>query len=84
MSCSSSALTNCQHLRYHRSCCPESSWLGAKGAFERDVQIFESLAAAAYGYLDISVHTVRCYIRRSYEKLQIHSRTEAVAKFRGH
>jgi DNA-binding NarL/FixJ family response regulator len=119
--------------------------------FERDEQIFESLAAGAYGYLvkrtspakildairevhaggspmsahiarkvvasfhqaasitlsqqerevlthlshghtyahiaeqmDISVHTVRCYIRRSYEKLQVHSRTEAVAKFRAH
>ena len=31
----------------------------------------------------ISVHTVRCYIRRTYEKLQIHSRTETVAKFSG-
>ncbi|MGH7940149.1 MAG: response regulator [Limisphaerales bacterium] len=36
--------------------------------------------------LDVSIHTVRNYIRRIYEKLHVHTRTEAVAKFlrRGH
>ena len=33
------------------------------------------------GQLDVSIHTVRNYIRRIYEKLHVQSRTEAVAKF---
>jgi DNA-binding NarL/FixJ family response regulator len=35
------------------------------------------------GDMGITIHTVRNYIRRIYEKLQVHSRTEAVAKFKG-
>ena len=39
--------------------------------------------AAIASDLGITVHTVRNYIRRIYGKLQVHSRTEAVAKFLG-
>jgi len=31
--------------------------------------------------MGLSIHTVRSYIRRTYEKLQVHTRTEAVAKY---
>ncbi|HSU54756.1 MAG TPA: response regulator transcription factor [Candidatus Dormibacteraeota bacterium] len=34
--------------------------------------------------LNVSIHTVRNYIRRIYEKLHVRSRTEAVAKFMAH
>jgi DNA-binding NarL/FixJ family response regulator len=34
--------------------------------------------------LGVSIHTVRNYIRRIYEKLHVQSRTEAVARFLGH
>jgi len=34
--------------------------------------------------LNVSIHTVRNYIRRIYEKLHVRSRTEAVAKFLSH
>lgn len=55
---------------------------------ERERQILQQLAKG-YRYkeiadaLDISLDTVRTHLRRIYEKLHVHSRTEAVVKFLG-
>ncbi len=53
---------------------------------ERENAVLHGLAEGlAYkqiaDHLNISIHTVRNYIRRIYEKLHVRSRTEAVAKF---
>jgi DNA-binding NarL/FixJ family response regulator len=53
---------------------------------EREHAVLDGLAEGlAYkqiaDQLQISIHTVRNYIRRIYEKLHVRSRTEAVAKF---
>jgi DNA-binding NarL/FixJ family response regulator len=55
----------------------------------REREVLESLAAGRTykhigGEMGVSIHTVRTYIRRIYEKLHVQSRTEAVAKFLGH
>jgi DNA-binding NarL/FixJ family response regulator len=55
----------------------------------REREVLENLAAGrAYKQISeqmgISIHTVRTYIRRIYEKLHVQSRTEAVAKYLGH
>jgi DNA-binding NarL/FixJ family response regulator len=52
----------------------------------RETEVVEALAHGdAYKQiaerLNISIPTVRTYIRRVYEKLHVHSRTEAVAKY---
>jgi DNA-binding NarL/FixJ family response regulator len=56
------------------------------GLSERERAVLDGLAEGlAYkqiaGQLGISIHTVRNYIRRIYEKLHVCTRTEAVAKF---
>jgi DNA-binding NarL/FixJ family response regulator len=54
----------------------------------RELEVLNGLATGeAYKQiadrLGVSIHTVRNYIRRIYEKLHVQSRTEAVAKFLG-
>jgi DNA-binding NarL/FixJ family response regulator len=54
---------------------------------ERQRQVLDLLAAGQpykliADNLGVSIHTVRSYLRRTYEKLQVHSRTEAVAKYK--
>ena len=53
---------------------------------DRQREVLDGLAAGkAYKQIademNMSIHTVRTYIRRIYEKLHVHSRTEAVAKY---
>jgi DNA-binding CsgD family transcriptional regulator len=53
---------------------------------ERELQVLQQLAAGQVykqiaDSLNVSVHTVRSYARRIYEKLHVHTRAEAVAKF---
>jgi DNA-binding NarL/FixJ family response regulator len=55
---------------------------------ERERQVLDGLAAGQIykqiaEQMGVSIHTVRTYIRRIYEKLHVRSRTEAVAKYLG-
>ncbi|MFQ5543116.1 MAG: response regulator [Nitrospiria bacterium] len=65
---------------------PNSALLGLTDR-ERDI-LNELIRGKAYKKigekLNISVHTVNNHIRKIYEKLQVNSRGEAVAKIRGH
>jgi DNA-binding NarL/FixJ family response regulator len=56
---------------------------------DRERQVLEAMAAGQlYKHiaddLNVSIHTVRSYIRRIYEKLHVRTRTEAVAKYFRH
>jgi DNA-binding NarL/FixJ family response regulator len=58
----------------------------AENVTGRQRAVLDGLAAGkAYKQIademGMSIHTVRTYIRRIYEKLHVHSRTEAVAKY---
>lgn len=56
---------------------------------QREREVLNGLAEGlAYkqiaDHLNVSIHSVRSYIRRIYEKLHVHTRTQAVARFFGH
>ena len=56
---------------------------------DRERQVLEAMAAGQLykqiaDDLGVSIHTVRSYIRRIYEKLHVRTRTEAVAKYFKH
>jgi len=56
---------------------------------EREREVLDGMAAGQpykeiADQLGVSVHTVRSYIRRIYEKLHVRTRTEAVAKYVRH
>ena len=69
---------------------PHAAEAGSKneGLSPREEQVLDCLAKG-YVYkqiseeLHISIDTIRTYIRRIYDKLHVHSRTEAVAKYLG-
>ena len=70
-----------QSFQCARSAANESAALS-----QRELSVINGLAQGlAYKQiaheLGVSIHTVRNYIRRIYEKLHVQSRTEAVAKF---
>ncbi len=59
------------------------------GLSERERQVLDGMAAGQIykqmaEQMGVSVHTIRTYIRRIYEKLHVRSRTEAVAKYLRH
>jgi DNA-binding NarL/FixJ family response regulator len=73
-----------QSLQGHRPGTDETAELSPR---EREVldglaegQAYKQIAAK----LDVSIHTVRNYIRRIYEKLHVRSSAEAVAKYLRH
>jgi DNA-binding NarL/FixJ family response regulator len=60
--------------------------MGSSELSQRELEVLQAMAEGlAYkqiaDQLDVSIHTVRNYIRRIYEKLHVHSRTAAVVKF---
>jgi DNA-binding NarL/FixJ family response regulator len=67
----------------------ETASMGVEKLSARENEILRCLAEGRQykeiaDQLQLSMDTVRTYIRRTYEKLHVHSRTEAVVKYLGH
>jgi DNA-binding NarL/FixJ family response regulator len=59
---------------------------GKESLSEREIEVLERIARGkrikeVAAELDLGVTTVQTYLRRIYEKLQVHSQAEAVARF---
>lgn len=66
----------------------QTAGTGLEKLSERENEILRCLAEGRHykeiaDQLQLSMDTVRTYIRRTYEKLHVHSRTEAVVKYLG-
>ena len=66
----------------------EEATAGVEKLSARENEILKCLAEGRQykeiaDQLQLSMDTVRTYIRRTYEKLHVHSRTEAVVKYLG-
>ena len=72
---------------FHQPASPTAAGADAVRLSKRETEILEQLTKGLANKeiadrLDISVETVRVHLRRIYEKLHVHSRTEAAMKFR--
>ncbi|HSI12510.1 MAG TPA: response regulator transcription factor [Chthoniobacter sp.] len=73
-----------QFFRKHESTTESAG--GVEKLSARENEILRCLAEGRHykeiaDHLNLSMDTVRTYIRRTYEKLHVHSRTEAVVKY---
>lgn len=77
-----------QFFRQHEPAAEASAEGGIEKLSARENEILRCLAEGRHykeiaDQLQLSMDTVRTYIRRTYEKLHVHSRTEAVVKYLG-
>jgi DNA-binding NarL/FixJ family response regulator len=78
-----------QVVQFFRKHEPAGESEGVEKLSARENEILRCLAEGRHykeiaNQLQLSMDTVRTYIRRTYEKLHVHSRTEAVVKYLGH
>lgn len=77
--------TAARRLVEHLHCGTPSALVNRFNLTPRDLDVLALLNRGCSnkeiaGQLDLSLHTIREYMRRLYEKMQVHSRTQAVRK----